>query len=94
MDHYAAIREQNFNNLFDLCNNLGYGKLKLIVESGLSELSKNTNYIFRITAIQGLVRLKEVIPKNELNDLFNKITDGIIDEKVPNVKINMCKCFL
>jgi len=50
-DHFAAIREQTWNNFIILNETVGYDKIKPIIEKGLNDLINHGNYIFRVTAL-------------------------------------------
>ena len=93
-DHFSAIREQAIANLLNLNETFGYDKIKDMVISGLSSLSKNANYLFRITALHALIKLKDIMSLQDLNNLYNEFTAKMINDKVPNVRFNLIKTYV
>lgn len=94
MDHFNAIREQTLLNYINLCEIFGYPRIKSMVTSGLEGLAKSSNYLFRITALHGIVKLKDVIPIQDLNIMYSNFTGKMIGDKVANVRLNVIKTFI
>jgi len=93
-DHFNAIREQAIANLISLNEIFGYEKTKEMIFSGLRSLSESNNYLFRITALHALAKLKNIISINDMNSLYNEFAGKMINDKVPNVRYNLVKTFL
>lgn len=51
LDHYQAIRLKTVDNYIHLTKIYGYNKMRDIIISSITDISKNSNYLFRITAI-------------------------------------------
>ncbi|EGR29152.1 hypothetical protein IMG5_162070 [Ichthyophthirius multifiliis] len=92
-DHYSAIREQVFANFLVISKTLGYPAIKNIFFDLVNQLIKSNNYIYRVTATKSIGHLIDVIPKNDLNEIFEILQNNLFDDKVPNVKINLLKLY-
>ena len=93
-DHFSAIREQAMNNLISLNEMYGYEKIKDMIFAGLTALATNPNYLFRITALHALIKLKDIIPIQHLNNLYNDFQNKLVNDKVPNVRFNLIKTYI
>lgn len=94
LDHFSAIREQAIINFITLVEAFGYERIRDMIISGLSSLSKNTNYLFRITGLRALAKLKDTLKLPDLNILYKEFAEKMNNDKVPNVRFNLIKTFL
>jgi serine/threonine-protein phosphatase 2A regulatory subunit A len=92
-DHIFAIRDQCVENFKQITEFFGYEKIKDNLMTSLSDLSRNGNYLFRITAIQSLQKLKDLLDKKTLSTLFEEFAEKMLDDKVPNVRFNLLRIF-
>lgn len=69
-DHYYAVREQTFLTLGKMKDAFGGEKTKGIIIGALTELSKDTNFVFRVAACQGLGKCGNALEKKDLSETF------------------------
>ena len=56
-DHYAAIRSQCFTNFLTIAQEKKFDVVKSYFETAINSMKSNTNYIFRVSAIDGFLKL-------------------------------------
>ncbi|EAR87276.1 serine/threonine-protein phosphatase 2A 65 kDa regulatory subunit A beta (macronuclear) [Tetrahymena thermophila SB210] len=93
-DHYSEIRQQNFKNFITLSKQHGYQNIKPIIVEGINNLAKSSNYIFRVSSLQGIQIISEILPKSDLQSLFEDMSSKLMSDPVPNVKINLLKLYI
>lgn len=93
-DHVLVIRKQLMENLLSCRGLVESVKLGRHVEHLMGTWVDSKNYIFRITALQSLVRVQEVFGWKDTAELAAKLVRKTKADKVPNVKINLIKMLL
>lgn len=93
-DHFSAIREQAISNLITLTEIFGYEKTKEMILNGVSSLSSSKNYLFRITTLHILVKMKDIIPAQTVSSLYSELQGKMVNDIVPNVRFNLIKTFM
>ncbi|CAD8070753.1 unnamed protein product [Paramecium primaurelia] len=93
LNHYQAIRDQAIENLIPICENFGYEKIRDFVLKCISKQFEQPNYIFRVSAMHSIIKLRDILSIDDLLNLFQDITSKSINDKVPNVRLNIFKLF-
>jgi hypothetical protein len=100
-DHYYAVREQTFLIFGKMKEAFGAEKTKTLIVGALTELSKETNFVFRVASLQGLAKCGNALEKKDLSDTFIEfgkilpyLAKRMESDKVPNVLINLSKCYI
>ncbi|CAK81537.1 unnamed protein product (macronuclear) [Paramecium tetraurelia] len=93
LNHYQAIRDQAIDNLVPICENFGYDKIRDFILRCISKQFEQPNYIFRVSAMHSITKLRDVLSIDDLLNLFKDITSKSINDRVPNVRLNAFKLF-
>lgn len=93
-DHFHAIRQQAIANLISLTETFGYEKTKDMILSGINSLAVSPNYLFRITSLHTLVKLKDLIPAQTISSVYADLQAKMLGDKVPNVRFNLIKAYI
>lgn len=87
------MREQAFKILGDLALGFSDKKGKILISNIILDLAKDKNFTFRVAACQAVVGCKNGFGEKDLSELLSGLLKELKDEKVPNVLINLCKCY-
>lgn len=90
LNHYQAIRDQAILNYIELKDIFGYDKIKPHILSVINLLADQTNYVYRVSAIQALVKFKSVLTQPDFNQIYLETLRKLVNDSVPNVRLN---CF-
>lgn len=70
-DHYYSVREQTFKIIGELIKGFGDKKGKELMVKVISDLVKDTNFIFRIAACQAVMGCKSALDEKDLSELLS-----------------------
>ncbi|CAD8092055.1 unnamed protein product [Paramecium sonneborni] len=93
LNHYQAIRDQAIDNLVPINEHFGYEKIRDFILKCITKQFEQPNYIFRVSAMHSITKLRDVLSINDLLNLFKDIASKSIYDRVPNVKLNIFKLF-
>ena len=61
-DHFAAIRSQCFLNFLSMAEETGFASIKSYLEKAILVMKSSSNYIFRVSAVEGIQKLYKIAP--------------------------------
>ncbi|CAD8068459.1 unnamed protein product [Paramecium primaurelia] len=93
LNHYQAIRDQAIDNLIQLSEIFGYDKIREFILKCINLQFEQPNYIYRVSAMHSIAKLKNTLSKDDLVNQFKEITQKSLNDKVPNVRLNIFKLF-
>ena len=92
-DHYCAVREQTINSILGLKGVLGLEVEMAVISDLVTTLINDANYVYRVTAIQLMLRSHHALDKNDFNEVFVTVCKAVEHERVPNIAIVMLDGF-
>jgi len=93
-DIVFAVRSKVLDNLALLISRNHLTGVKESIKEVLLGWASNRNYIFRVSGLQGLTKVAEVLDLTTVSQLTTQMFDLLSTESVPNVRINMLKTII
>lgn len=93
-DLVFAVRSKVLDNLILLMSRNFSSTVKESIKEVLLGWASNRNYIFRVSGLQGLTKVTEILDATWLSQLTTQMYDLLSTEAVPNVRINMLKTII
>lgn len=93
LDHYFSIREKAIQNFNVYIKTYGFSVIQPLLQDCIRSLQTNQNYLFRISALQALVYLKDSLNVDNLNTLSADIFGALYNDPISNVRLNVIKAF-
>jgi len=91
LDHTYVIRKRVIENYKEYFTILEYDKVLPQYKELITLWSQNTNYIFRISAVQSFQSLIEIVDKEKLLVMIKDLMITMGNEKIQNVQYNIAK---
>merc|ERR1719479_855775 len=91
IDHVYAIREAATNNLQKLVEKFGVDWTQQTIIPKVIEMSKNPNYLHRMTCLFCINVLAEACGPDITEKLLIPTALSMVTDQVPNVRFNVCK---
>jgi len=93
-DIVFAVRSKVLDNLALLISRTHLTGIKESIKEVLLGWASNRNYIFRVSGLQGLTKVAELLDLTTVSQLTTQMFDLLSTESVPNVRINMLKTII
>merc|ERR1711879_229722 len=90
-DHVYAIRDAATENMKALSETFGLEWTQTYVVPKIDELSKDDNYLRRLTSVFAINKLGNVLARDFIVQHIFPIILKLAEDKVPNVRFNICK---
>ena len=88
-DPVFKVREAAAGNLCKLAQQLGPESTVANLVPGIVDLSKNNNYLYRMTSLLAVNSLAQTLPERAVIDKLFPIVKGLVADLVPNVRFNV-----
>jgi len=89
-DSVLAIRIAGIENLKSLTNISGVEWAKENVIPKINEMSKRSNFTFRMTTLKSILKLASLFPSDDIIAILLPIIKDLSNDKVPNIRFNVC----
>jgi hypothetical protein len=77
-----------------LIEKFGWEKMGRMIEENVSKMVRNENYLFRISGLQMIGRLKSIIPSTNIKNIWKDAFEALRNDPIANVRFNLVKCYL
>ena len=89
-DPVFKVREAASTNAIpEIARVIGPAATKDHVLPEIVSLGKNSNYLFRITALMAISKLVDIVPNQEFMDILLPLLTSMVNDPVPNVRLNV-----
>lgn len=77
-----------------LVEKFGWEKMGRMIEENAGKMARNENYLFRISGIQMVGKLKSVISSSSLKSIWKDVFETLRNDPIANVRFNLIKCYI
>lgn len=77
-----------------LVEKFGWERMGKMIEENAGKMVRNENYLFRISGIQMIAKLKSVIPSASLKSIWKDAFEILRNDPIANVRFNLIKCYI